>query len=76
MPCCILHPSCKVKSIWNTILAFLLIYTATVMPYKIAFIDNEIYDGWWFWDLTIDALFFVDIIMNICSAYYDSDGVL
>ena len=42
----------------------LLLYTATVMPFKLAFIDNE-GDLWFFVDNTIDFLFMFDIYVNL-----------
>jgi hypothetical protein len=58
------HPNRKPKIIWNLVLVFLLVYTATVMPYRIAFIESELFDTWFFIDLTIDALFFADFLVN------------
>mmetsp|Transcript_15313 Transcript_15313/g.2554 ORF Transcript_15313/g.2554 Transcript_15313/m.2554 type:complete len:87 (+) Transcript_15313:389-649(+) len=44
------------------------------MPFKLAFLDTEDFDGWWFTDIFIDTLFFIDIIINLNSAYLDNDG--
>ena len=52
----------------------LLIYTATVMPYKISFIDSKPGDGWYYLDIVLDLLFFIDVLVNIFSAYYDNEG--
>lgn len=76
LPCGIFHPSCTFKNIWNFLLIMLLIYTATIMPYRIAFVDPEKHSFWWFLELFIDSLFFLDVIVNINSAYYDSEGQL
>lgn len=46
------------------------------MPYKIAFIDNDPYDGWWYTDIVIDALFLTDVLVNLSSAFYNADGEL
>jgi hypothetical protein len=64
VPFCMFHPSRRPKTVWNIILIMLLIYTATVMPYRIAFIENEMFDAWWWVDLVIDFLFFCDVIVN------------
>lgn len=37
----ILLPDSKLKSYWNIICVVLLIYTATYMPFKTAFIDDD-----------------------------------
>ena len=70
------HPNHKPKLVWNIIVIFLLVYTATVMPYRIAFIENQMFDEWFFIDLFIDVLFFIDVIVNLVSAYYDQEGQL
>ena len=51
----------------------LLVYTATAMPWRMAFIDTTLWDGWFIAELVIDALFFIDIIVNCFSAYYDKE---
>jgi hypothetical protein len=73
VPCYIIHPESKVKKFWNVILTILLLYTATVMPYKISFIDVKWGDTWFYFDLVIDSLFFTDFLINCVSSYYDSD---
>lgn len=37
----ILTPSSKFKDFWNLVSMLLLLYTATYMPYKIAFVDDN-----------------------------------
>jgi hypothetical protein len=54
---------------------FLLLYTATYMPYKASFLDEDtIINGGTVIDFIIDTLFFVDIIFNFISAYDDQNG--
>ena len=40
----ILMPESKLKTFWNIIVAILLIYTATFVPYRTAFIE-EVSEG-------------------------------
>ena len=70
------HPNRTPKSIWSIVVAFLLVYTATVMPYRMAFIEYELWDDWFFIDLTIDSLFFIDFVVNCFSAYLDGEGYM
>jgi hypothetical protein len=35
----LIHPKSSFKTVWNPILIFLLLYTATIMPYRVAFED-------------------------------------
>jgi hypothetical protein len=46
------------------------------MPYRMAFIDSELYDDWFWVELSIDILFFIDVLINCNSAYLDNEGVL
>ena len=54
----------------------LLLYTATVMPYRMAFIQSVMYDSWFYVELCVDALFFIDLLINCFSAYYNNHGHL
>ena len=47
------------------------------MPYKMAYIDSEIGDEWFIVDMTVDALFFIDVLVNCTTAYQDEmEGTL
>jgi len=76
VPFCLFHPSKKPKIVWNVIVAVLLIYTATVMPFSMAFVESEPWDVLYTFDLVLDALFFLDVIVNIFSCYTDEEGKL
>lgn len=54
-------------------MVILLVYTATYMPYKTCFIDEE--DNPWL-DYTIDILFTIDIMVTFISADTEEDGTL
>ncbi|OMJ83599.1 hypothetical protein SteCoe_15451 [Stentor coeruleus] len=69
--CMIIHPQSKFKKTWEIIMIILLIYTATIMPYRIAFIVGTDYDFWWLLDNILNILFFMDFLVNCLSAYYD-----
>jgi hypothetical protein len=71
-----IHPDKNISFTWNIILAALLIYTATIMPYRLAFVDPVDYNAWFFVEMLIDVLFFIDVIVNLLTAYYTSDGEL
>jgi len=50
----------------------LLFYTATFLPIRTAFIEKDP-DGLFELENIIDALFFLDVILNFCSAYVDKN---
>lgn len=72
----ILHPNSTFKNIWGIYMGILIVYTAIIMPYVLAFIESNKKDEWFYIDLLLDSSFFFDFIVNIFSAYYKSDGSL
>jgi len=70
----VIMPNSKFKILWNVVVGVLLMYTAIVMPFSIAFVESEGYDKWFWIDVVIDSLFFTDVIINCLSAYYNSEG--
>lgn len=63
----------KFKTVWNIIIILLLAYTATLVPYKVAFIDDSTLADTII-DTTVDILFIMDIFVNFFSAIEDSEG--
>lgn len=75
-PCFVLHPESKFKTVWNTILALALLYTAAIMPFVMAFIETHEWDAWFSISLTLDILFMIDFLLNCVTGYYDSESNL
>jgi hyperpolarization activated cyclic nucleotide-gated potassium channel 1 len=73
-PVCMLLPSSTFKQVWNAFVVVLLIYTATVMPYHMAFVETQSTGQWFIIDAVIDVSFFLDIIVVFFSAYEEDDG--
>jgi len=73
IPKCIILPSSRFSQVWSLVIAVLLIYTATYMPYKTCFVDEsdtlEDVIDW-----SIDSLFMLDILVNFVQATELSDG--
>lgn len=57
-------------------MAVVLIYTATIMPYSMAFVESTMWDSWFIFDLMVNMIFILDILINLTCAYTDSEGVL
>ena len=51
-----------------------ILYTATVMPFEIFFIEDTSVPGWLAADILITALFFLDMVVNVNIGYYDDMG--
>lgn len=51
-----------------------MLYTATYVPYRVSFVDEEGSDGYKGFELCIDILFMIDIFINFISAVENPDG--
>jgi len=69
----IIYPDSVLKKIWNVILAFLLLYTAIVMPVRLIFYEENSDLAWNIIERIIEALFMADVVVNFFSAYTDSE---
>lgn len=75
--CYIIMPTSRVRMIWNLIVFFLLMYTATLVPYRTIFIDyEEKYTFLFFFDMLVDILYSIDLVLNFFMAYEDADKKL
>ena len=52
-----------------------MIYTASIMPYRIALINNKD-NKWDNLEIAIDYIFMIDILINFFSAYFDEYDIL
>lgn len=72
----LIHPQGRFRQIWNPLLILALTYTATLMPYRLAFADDELTSGWSIADYLVDGLFALDIVVNFRSMRVLADGSL
>ncbi|CAG9323774.1 unnamed protein product [Blepharisma stoltei] len=70
------HPSSKFKQFWNILLLFFLMYTFTVIPWEVAFMDENIGDTSFWINTSCDFFFLCDVLVNLNTAIYDSRGKL
>ena len=68
----IFYPENSIRQIMDVIIALLIFVTCGFTPFFLAFPDKYDYPVFVF-DNTMNAFFFVDIIMNFFTAYYDED---
>ena len=61
------------KLIWQILIFILVMFTAIYVPLRVAFIDNvsPFILGL---ELTMDAIFFADIVLTFFSAYETENG--
>ena len=50
-------------------------YTATILPYRVCFIEENI-DFFTNFDMIMNIVFGIDIVVSFISAYYDEDNIL
>jgi hypothetical protein len=68
-------PDSTFLKVWMCIVILLLLYTAYVMPYKMAFIDTTS-DSWFYLELCIDILFMCDVAITLNTAYNTVNGLV
>ena len=71
----VLHPESLVIVCWNIIISILMLYTAIIMPYRIAFIESDS-SFWKIFETVIDFLFLFDIFITFNIGYYDENNDL
>ena len=71
----VMHPQAGFRKGWNFVVVALLLYTALIMPYRLAFSD---YDdlGWFTIERIIDGLFFMDVVFTCVTGVELEDGTI
>lgn len=64
------------KKLWSGFLIILLLYTATVMPYNLALVDDDSGNTpTYYIDLVVDGLFLIDIMFNFNTPVLNTEGI-
>jgi CRP-like cAMP-binding protein len=71
----ILLPESRFMTYWTVLVLSALFYTATIMPYLLAFYD-VIPNTWLYIELFFDLVFFFDFVLNFNIAYYEKYDVV
>ena len=71
-PKSILHPFAVFRTIWDSISAIAIVYSAIFVPYRMAFELVPTGGEWWF-DRIVDISFMIDIPLTFNTAYYDAE---
>ena len=71
---CLVMPGTNCNIIWTIVVLLLLLYTATVTPFAVVFVDDPPL-AFLIWEGFIDCLFMIDICINFFTPYY-SHGLL
>ena len=71
----IIMPNSTFRNVWNLVVLMLLVYTATLVPYRTAFIEAEDERNIILptFDVIVDIMYMFDLILNFFMAYENSD---
>lgn len=70
-----ISPNSPFRQRWDVFQAFLLLYVAVSVPYRICFDDTAPVLGFWFFvDAVLDIYFVVDVFLNFRTAIVTRDG--
>lgn len=66
------QPESNFIKVWSFVILLLLIYTASVVPYRLCFIDETSY-SWFVYETIVDCLFCCDIFVTFNTTYQDGE---
>ena len=72
---CIILPNSLTKRVWNGLVVLMLLYTALIVPYRLAFSDDSDVN-WQVAEVMIDGLFLIDVLLTCFTAVELSDGTV
>jgi hypothetical protein len=73
-PWYVLSPVSKFSSVWGLVVALMLVYTVTLMPFRISFQDPVYYDGLTIFDILVDFIFITDALLTCFMSYKIEDS--
>ena len=77
IPAHMISPNSLGKLLWNLLIMFLAIYTAIILPIRLAFMDeNNISQSMMTFDIFTDVCFIIDIALQFFFVEEDEDGDL
>jgi len=74
----LLLPNSSFLRAWHLIVVVLLLWSATIIPFRIGFFSDETIrvDAWVVTEIIVDMFFLIDIMVNFCSAYEHENQVV
>lgn len=68
----VILPSSRPRRCWLFVMFLLMLYTATITPYRICIVDESDLN-WMIIETCVDCFFMLDVLMSFFTAYYDAD---
>lgn len=69
---CLIYPDNKFYAFWDLFMTVVLLFSCIITPIHLALFE-ELNETWTAINWSIDAFFFVDILVNFNAATYDDD---
>lgn len=77
IPAHMISPNAPGKLLWNLLIMVLAVYTAILLPIRLAFMDeNNISQSMFIFDIFTDIAFLVDIALQFFFVEEDEDGLM
>lgn len=70
----VIFPDDPFKKYWNNISIVVMIYIWIVLPYRVAFLNDD--DGWMIPDIILDGFFTLEILISFFTVYHDENDLL
>eukprot|EP00949_MAST-11_sp_MAST-11-sp1_P002609 g2609.t1 len=71
--CCIIDPHTPIMRKWDMYMMILLLFTATVTPYEVAFLETQLDFMFWL-NQVVNLSFIIDLVFNFFLSYMDKES--
>ena len=72
-----IHPNSTLRTRWDLMILMLLVYVCITAPVMVCFeITLDRWGGLWWWENVVNAIFVVDIFLNMNTAFYGRPAML
>lgn len=71
---CLMQPEGGFRQVWDLVMLVILMYTALVVPFRVAFFTEVFWDAWTVCDFLLDGLFLTDVLLTFITVQVQEDG--
>ena len=72
----IFRPNTLPLCVWSSLYLVLMLYTALIMPFRMAYYNTAEQEGWLTLEIAINAVFALDILVTLNTGYFDAEGTV
>lgn len=73
---CLINDKLKIKKFWDTIIMFLILYSVSIDPYRLAFFSDDSESNWVFFEMFIDVAFMIEVVLNFFTPYQKGERII